>query len=93
MRANVCHALRGGRPPCGVTPSPAGVLPCAGCGPFSFHVCSGLLSLACEHNQLARAQLKVMIVMSARPFEEYFENVPNVRLKIVVMTWVPFAEN
>lgn len=29
--------------------------------------------------QLARAQLKVMIVISARPFEEYFETVPKVR--------------
>ena len=30
------------------------------------------------YEQLARAQLKVMIVISARPFEEYFETVPNV---------------
>lgn len=33
------------------------------------------------NEQLARAQLKVLIVISARPLEEYFETVPNVSLE------------
>lgn len=31
-----------------------------------------------NNNKLARAQLRVMVVISARPFEEYFETIPNV---------------
>lgn len=31
-----------------------------------------------NNSQLARAGLKLMIIVSARPFEEYFETVPHV---------------
>lgn len=47
---------------------------------FLFDVRALIYWRAAQNEQLARAQLKVLIVISARPFEEYFETVPNVSM-------------